>query len=162
MAGNGVAPFMTQPSRHNGLALIALFKLFKGIVLLLIGVGLLGLVDPEIATFLAPVLDVFHLHGHARLLHSLLVKVTALSSHTLGLMAYTSLLYAAILLVEGFGLWREAAWAGYMTVVSTSVFLPGEFYEVMQQVSVMHAMVFLINVAIVGYLVRRLGAQTFR
>jgi hypothetical protein len=66
----------------GGLALIALFKLVKGVVLLLVGAALLRLVDPEIATFLAPAVDLLHLHGHSRLVHSLLLKVSALSSHS--------------------------------------------------------------------------------
>jgi uncharacterized membrane protein (DUF2068 family) len=33
-------------------------------------------------------------------------------------------------LIEGCGLWLEASWAGYMAVISTSVFLPVEFDEV--------------------------------
>ena len=60
-----MAPFMTQASPRSGLALIALFTLVKGVVLLLVGAGLLRLVDPEIATFLAPAVDLLHLHGHS-------------------------------------------------------------------------------------------------
>ena len=150
---------MRKPSPHNGLAVIALFKLVKGLVLLLVGAGLLRLVDAEIATFLAPVMDLLHLHVHSRLLHFLLLKVTALSPHNVFLMAYASLLYAVLLLVEGFGLWLEASWAAYMTVISTSLFLPVELHEVVRHVTAMHVAVFLINVAIVVYLVAQLGRE---
>lgn len=159
-----MTPFLAQslaPS-HTGLTLIALFKLLKGMVLLFVGGALLGLVDPEIAAFLAPAMDVLHLHGHSRLVHSLLLKIPVVSSHTLLLMAYASLLYSVLLLVEGCGLWLEASWAGYMTVISSSVFLPVEFYDVMRQVSVLHVAMLLLNVVIVGYLVRQLGEQRLR
>ncbi|MEP7153033.1 MAG: DUF2127 domain-containing protein, partial [Nitrospira sp.] len=69
---------------------------------------------------------------------------------------------AALLFVEGFGLWIEASWAAFLTVMSTSVFLPVEFHEVMRQVSVMHVVVLCINLVIVGYLVARLGLRPFR
>ena len=157
-----MAPFMTQASPRNGLALIALFTLVKGVVLLLVGAGLLRLVDPEIATFLAPAVDLLHLHGHSRLLHSLLLKVGVLPSHTLFLMAYASLLYSVFLLIEGCGLWLEASWAGYMAVISTSVFLPVEFYDVLKQISVVHVTMLLLNVAIVGYLVAQLERRSLR
>ncbi len=162
MAGQDTMPFMTPPSPRSGLALIALFKLVKGMVLLLVGAGLLRLVDPEIATFLAPVVDLMHLHGHSRLVHSLLLKVGAFPSHTLFLMAYASLLYSVFLLIEGCGLWLEASWAGYMAVISTSVFLPVEFYEVLKQISVIHVTMLLLNVAIVGYLVAQLERRALR
>ena len=142
--------------------MIALFKLVKGVVLLLVGAALLRLVDPEIATFLAPAVDLLHLHGHSRLIHSLLLKVSALSSHSVFLMAYTSLLYSVFLLIEGCGLWLEASWAGYMAIISTSVFLPVEFYEVLKQISLMHVAMLLLNVAIVGYLVAQLERRSLQ
>lgn len=157
-------PFLAQLSApsHTGLTLIALFKLAKGMVLLLVGAAMIRLVDPEIATLLAPLMDALHLHGHSRLVHSLLLKIPVVSSHTLLLMAYASLLYSVLLLVEGCGLWLEASWAGYMTVISSSVFLPVEFYDVMRQVSVLQVVMLLLNVVIVGYLVRQLGEQRLR
>ena len=152
-----MAPFMTQASPR-----IALFTLVKGVVLLLVGAGLLRLVDPEIATFLAPAVDLLHLHGHSRLLHSLLLKVGVLPSHTLFLMAYASLLYSVFLLIEGCGLWLEASWAGHMAVISTTVFLPVEFHDVLKQISVVHVTMLLLNVAIVGYLVAQLERRSLR
>lgn len=153
---------MIKSASDSGFAVIALFTLLKGSVLLFVGAGLLRLVDAQIATFLAPVMDMFHLQVHARLIHSLLLQLTALSSHNVFLMAEASLLYAALLFVEGFGLWIEASWAAFLTVMSSSVFLPVEFYEVMRQVSVVHVVVLCINLVIVGYLVARLGLRPFR
>ena len=85
-----------------------------------------------------------------------------LPSHTLFLMAYASLLYSVFLLIEGCGLWLEASWAGYMAVISTTVFLPVEFYDVLRQISVVHVTMLLLNVAIVGYLVAQLERRSLR
>ena len=150
---------LAQSSPHHGLAVIALFKLAKGFVLLFVGAGLLRLIDPEVATFLTPVMDLLHLHGHSRIVHSILLKVTAGSVHQVVLIAYASLLYAALLMVEGFGLWLEASWAAYMTIVSSSIFLPVEFFEVIRHLSALHVAVLLINIAIVAYLVLQLGRR---
>jgi uncharacterized membrane protein (DUF2068 family) len=119
-------------------------------------------VEADTATLLAPVMDLLHLHGHSRLLHALLLKVTALSPHNVFLIASVSLLYALLLLVEGLGLWVEASWAAYMTVISTSIFLPVEFHEVIQHLSVAHVMVLLINMAIVIFLVAQLARRQMR
>jgi uncharacterized membrane protein (DUF2068 family) len=150
---------LAQSSPHNGLVVIALFKLAKGLVLLFVGAGLLRLVDPEVTTFLTPVVDLLHLHGHSRILQSLLLKITAGSVHQVVLIAYASLLYALLLMVEGFGLWLEASWAAYMTIISSSIFLPVEFFEVVRHLSVAHVAVLLINIAIVAYLVMQLGRR---
>jgi uncharacterized membrane protein (DUF2068 family) len=150
---------MRKPSPHTGLAVIAWFKLIKALVLLLVGASLLRLVDADIAAFLAPAMNVFHLHVHSRLLHSLLL-LTVLSPHHVFVMAYASLSYAALLLVEGFGLWLQASWAAYLTVISTSLFLPIEFDEVFRHASVAHVAVLLINVGIVVYLVVQLGVRS--
>jgi uncharacterized membrane protein (DUF2068 family) len=62
-------------------------------------------------------------------------------------------------MVEGFGLWLEASWAAYMTIISSSIFLPVEFFEVIQHLSALHVAVLVINIAIVAYLVMQLGRR---
>ena len=153
---------MTKHSLNSGLAVIALFKLLKGVVLLLVGARLLRLVDPEIATFLAPLTDVLHLNVHSSLIQAQVLKVSGLSLHDVFLMGYVGVCYAVLLCTEGVGLWIEVSWAAYLAVISTSIVLPAEFYEVARQGSVMHVAVLLMNLTIVGYLVARLGWRTLR
>ena len=85
------------------------------------------------------------------------LKLTALSPHNVFLMADASLLYAAFCLSKGSACGCEASWAGYMTVISTSLFLPVEFHEVIRHVTALHMAVLVINVAFVVYLVAQLG-----
>ena len=73
-----------------------------------------------------------------------------------------SLGYAGMLLVEGIGLWLEFTWAAYLTVVSTSLLLPFELYEVIEQVSILRVGVLLLNLVIVLYLVSQLRRHTLR
>ena len=49
-----------------------------------------------------------------------------------------------------------------MAVISTTVFLPVEFYDVLKQISVVHVTMLLLNVAIVGYLVAQLERRSLR
>jgi uncharacterized membrane protein (DUF2068 family) len=67
-----------------------------------------------------------------------------------------------MLLVEGVGLWLELTWAAYLTVVSTSLLLPFELYEVIERVSVLRVGVLLLNLIIVFYLVGQLKRHTLR
>jgi len=67
-----------------------------------------------------------------------------------------------MLLVEGVGLWLELTWAAYLTVVSTSLLLPFELYEVIERVSMLRLGVLLLNLIIVFYLVSQLKRHTLR
>jgi hypothetical protein len=52
---------MTTRSHHTGLAVIAVFKVVKGLLLLFLGLGVLKLVHAEIATLFSLLIEAFHL-----------------------------------------------------------------------------------------------------
>ena len=60
---------MTTRSHQTGLAAIALFKLIKGALLLLVGVGLLKLVHAEIATLFSLLLEALYFNADSRVIH---------------------------------------------------------------------------------------------
>jgi uncharacterized membrane protein (DUF2068 family) len=101
------------------------------------------------------------LNADSRLIHELVLKVDALQPHTVLLAGLISLGYAAMLLVEGIGLWLEFTWAAYLTVVSTGLLIPFELYEVYEQASMLRVGVLLLNLVIVFYLVSQLKRHTF-
>jgi uncharacterized membrane protein (DUF2068 family) len=153
---------MTRAHHNTGLAVIALFKLVKGLLLLLVGLGLLKLVHAEIATLFSLLIEALHLNADSRLIHALVLKVDALQPHSVLVAGIVSLGYAGMLLVEGIGLWLEFSWAAYLTVVSTSLLLPFELYEVIEQVSMLRVGVLLVNLAILFYLVSQLKHHALR
>lgn len=150
---------MVTPHK-NGVAFIAGLKLVKGFLLLLVGLGLLKLVHAEIATLFSLLIEALHLHADSRILHALVLKVDALQPHTVLVMGVISLGYAGLLLIEGVGLWLEVSWAAYLTVISTSLLLPFELYEVLQQVSAFRIGGLLLNLVIVVYLISQLKQHT--
>lgn len=151
-----------RTSHRPGLALIAGFKMAKGLLLLLVGVGVLELVHAEIATLFSLLLEALHLNADSRLIHALVLKVDALQPHSVLILGLVSLSYAGLLLVEGIGLWLEVSWAAYLTVISTSLLLPFECYEVFHQLSVLRIAVLLVNLIIVLYLIKQLKQHTLR
>ena len=153
---------MTARSHHTGLAVIAVFKVVKGVLLLLLGLGLLKLVHADNATLFSFLIEALHLNTDSRLIHELVLKVDALQPHGVLLAGLVSLGYAAMLLVEGIGLWLEFTWAAYLTVVSTSLLLPFELYEVIERVSMLRVGVLLLNLVIVLYLISQLRRHTLR
>ena len=65
-----------------------------------------------------------------------------------------ALLYGALELVEGVGLWKRQRWAEWLTVIATSLLVPFELYEVARNPSVLKAGGLAVNVLIVLYLIR--------
>ena len=153
---------MTTRSHHTGLAVIAVFKVVKGLLLLLVGLGLLKLMHAEISTLFSLLIEALHLNADSRFIHALVLKVDALQPNSVLLAGLISLGYAGMLLVEGIGLWMELTWAAYLTVVSTGLLLPFEIYEVVEQVSMLRIGVLLLNLVIVVYLIRQLRRHTLR
>jgi uncharacterized membrane protein (DUF2068 family) len=145
---------------HTGMVLIAGFKAVKGLLLLVVGFGLLKLVHAEVATLFSLLLEALHLNADSRILHSLVLKVDALQPHSVLMMGIVSLTYAGLVLIEGIGLWFEFPWAAYLTVVSTSLFLPFEVYEVIERVTALRIGLLLLNLAIVLYLIKQLKQHT--
>jgi uncharacterized membrane protein (DUF2068 family) len=153
---------MTRRSHHTGLAVIAVFKVVKGLLLFLLALGLLKLMHAEIATLFSLLIEALHLNADSRFIHALILKVDALQPHSVLLAGLVSLGYAGILLVEGIGLWLQFTWAAYLTVLSTSLLIPFELYEVFEQVSMLRVGVLLLNLIIVLYLIRQLKRHTLR
>lgn len=153
---------MPTHAHHTGLAAIALLKLVKGLLLLLLGLGLLKLVHAETATLFALLIEALHLNADSRLIHMLVLKVDALQPHSVLVAGLFSLGYAGLMLVEGFGLWLEYSWAAYLTVVSTSLLIPVELYELIEQVTLLRVGALLLNLIILFYLIGQLKHHTLR
>ena len=61
--------------------------------------------------------------------------------------------YALLQLLEGIGLWSLKRWGEYVAVVGTSIFIPIEVYELTKHITYVKIAAFLINVALVVYLI---------
>lgn len=157
-----MAAHTTGRRHHAGVALIAGFKFLKGTLLLVVGLGLLKLMHADIATLFSQLLENLHLNADSRALHALVLKVDALQPQNVLTVGAVSLTYAGLLLTEGVGLWFERAWAAYLTVISTSLLIPFELYEIVQRITVLRIGVLLLNLLIVLYLISQLKHHTLR
>jgi hypothetical protein len=88
---------MTTHPHQAGLAAIALFKLVKDTLLLLLGLGLLKLMHADIATLFSRLIETLHLNADSRIIHALVLKVDALQPHSVLMAGLVRLGYAGII-----------------------------------------------------------------
>jgi uncharacterized membrane protein (DUF2068 family) len=89
--------------------------------------------------------------GHVGILHTL-DHLFTLRSGTLREVGVALLAYGALEGIEAVGLWRGRRWAEYLTFIATAVLLPLEIHELLVKVSALKLIGFLINLAVVVYL----------
>jgi uncharacterized membrane protein (DUF2068 family) len=90
-------------------------------------------------------------HSSHGLLHELDNQFTTSSSH-LHLLGGVLLGYGVIEGVEAIGLWYQQRWAEYLTFLVTASLLPFEIYEIVNRTTVFKLIAFVVNVAVVVYL----------
>jgi uncharacterized membrane protein (DUF2068 family) len=90
--------------------------------------------------------------NHSKLL-GLIQHAFRLDPHTLTLLALAAGAYAVIEIIEGVGLWLLKRWGEYFAMIATSVGIPYEIYDLTAKVTVLRVVAFVINLALVIYLV---------
>jgi uncharacterized membrane protein (DUF2068 family) len=148
----------TGPRQHRdwGLLAIAIFKLFKGILLLIVGIGALSMIHKDVAETAAHWADLFRVDPDNRHLHSLLVKLGRFDARRLEEVSAGTFFYSALLLTEGTGLLLRKRWAEYFTIIVTASFIPLEIYELVKRITFTRTCLIAVNLAIVWYLVNRI------
>jgi uncharacterized membrane protein (DUF2068 family) len=145
------------------LRLIAIDRVFHFLVLGLLGIGVLAFAADraklhdrfyQIVTSLQTAIagGPVSTTGHVGIVHDL-DKLFTLSKGTLIEAGIALLCYALLEGVEAIGLWLGKRWAEYLTFIATAVLLPFEVYELHERVSPLKVIGFLINLAVVVYLI---------
>jgi uncharacterized membrane protein (DUF2068 family) len=137
----------------RGLSLIAAFKLFKGFALLAVAIGALKLLHKDVASEVERWINYLRVDPHNHLIDKLLAKLGLLDDRKLKELSVGTFFYSALLLTEGVGLALRKRWAEYLTIVSTASLLPLEVLEIARRVNFARIALFLVNVAVVVYLI---------
>jgi uncharacterized membrane protein (DUF2068 family) len=146
--------------RAGVLRLIAAFKLLKGVLLVILGVATISLRHRDVTAILGTWVDQLHLDPGGRLVHGLLAHAADLHARRLVAIGAGMLVYATLLLTEGFGLLLRRRWAEYLTVVATGALVPLELYEIARHHTWTRLAVLVVNLVIVWYLLIRIRERT--
>jgi uncharacterized membrane protein (DUF2068 family) len=141
------------------LILIGLFKLFKALLLIAVGIGSIKLLHKDLGTTVMHWIEVLRVDPDNRLIHRILVRIFRVTPKQLKELSVGTFLYAAVFLTEGTGLLLRKHWAEYFTIISTGLFIPLEIYELARHFTMVKLAVTLINVLIVWYLVARVRSR---
>lgn len=98
----------------------------------------------------------FHLDPDAHYPRMLLDDATLLANGNLRQAVLWVWLYASIRLLEGYGLWKDRAWAEWLASLSGAVYLPLELSHFVKHTTAINGIVLIGNVSVVAYMVVRL------
>jgi uncharacterized membrane protein (DUF2068 family) len=145
--------------RLDGDRIVAIYQLLKALLLLASGYGVYRLLDARLAARVAHWSGTLTDQRERRLLQEGMHWFGGLGARAVHGFLWITLLYAALAVLEGLGLWWHRRWAEWLTVIASSLLIP---FEVAQLLS--HPRhntgwvlaVLFINVIIVVYLGTRL------
>ncbi len=139
---------------------ITIERFVKGTVLVLGGIAILALSGTD--SFHNVVLraqEELNLnpgqHLWQRLYEQLVVRFGSASARTRDALGAGAIIYGLLEIVEGLGLLWRRRWAEYLVLIATSAFLPVEVDELVRHPTPVKGIAFVVNIAIVVYLVWR-------
>ena len=140
-------------SRNKGLLAIALFKWFKGALLVALSFGILKLLHRDLGVVVEGFANNLRVDPSNRYLGALLAKLSLLDDKKLEALTGLTFAYSALFLTEGTGLFFEKRWAEYLTIIATASFIPIELYELFKNSSAVRFLLLALNAGIVVFLI---------
>jgi uncharacterized membrane protein (DUF2068 family) len=157
MARRGTTRKFSGGGKHRGnrgIRLVALLEAAKGAVVICAGFGLMALIHRDVQAVAEDVVRHLHVNPAMHFPRIFLDAAAAASDARLWAMAIAAMLYAIVRFTEACGLWREQAWAEWFGIISGALYLPLEVYELTVNVSPIKLSVLLVNLVVVGWLIR--------
>jgi len=142
---------MTPGRGVAGLRTVASFEAAKGLLVLAAGLGLLSLVHQNVQQVAEALVRHLHMNPARHYPRVFLEAAAHVTDARLWWLASGAVAYAAVRAVEAYGLWHARDWAEWFAILSGSLYLPIEAYELAHRPSVPKAVVLLVNLGIVGY-----------
>lgn len=151
-----------KSSQERLLRLIALFKFLKTALLIALCVGVFKMVHRDIGEVAERWVEVLRLNPGNHFVDAALSRIANLSPAQIKKLGLGGLVYAALFLVEGTGLWLLKPWGEWVTVIITGTGVPLEIYEIHRHPTGVKVVALVINVAIVAYLLYRIRSRRKR
>jgi uncharacterized membrane protein (DUF2068 family) len=139
--------------RHAGLKVIGAMKLFSGATALAVGLGVFHFLGHDPGPKAERIIIHLGLDPNNHIIHGVISWITGIDRTHLRALEVGTFFYAALHTVEGIGLILGYHWAEYLVIVATGSLIPFEIYEITRKLSLVRVAIFVVNVAILIYLV---------
>ena len=136
--------------------LIGAGKIFYGLLLLGVGVGVFNLIGKNLSVELWQWTEYWNIDFHNHYIQFLFRKANEMDGHKLLFLATMTFGYAALFFIEGIGLILGKYWAKWLVILVTGSFIPGELYHLVRQFDWVDFVLLLLNLACVIYLIWRI------
>jgi uncharacterized membrane protein (DUF2068 family) len=137
----------------KAIRVIAVYEVFKGAIVLVAGVGLLTLLHKNIQDFAEDIVFGLHLDPESHYPQLFIETLGKLDATKIKYIFLFTVFYAIVRFAEAYGLWYLRAWAEWFAIISGAAYLPIEIYEIFKKPTVFRFSIFLLNLAIVLYLI---------
>ena len=141
---------MTSPRLHESIRAIAVFEAIKGALVLAAGFGLLSLLHRDAHRIACEFISRAHLSPVQKYPKIFIDLADHITDSRLWFFAILALIYSIFRFVEGYGLWKERVWGEWLAVLSGTIYLPIEIYEVCVKVSVVSVFALVANIVVVS------------
>ncbi len=138
--------------RPLGLVAIVLYKSFAALLLMVTSIALL--LTLKNYQILEAFSENYVLEGKSIIIDWLLKKVVNLNPRTLAFSGIGTGIYAIVTAIEAVGLWYEKRWAHVLVLGLVGISILPEIYELIRGISPIKTLVFVLNLAVFGYLFR--------
>jgi uncharacterized membrane protein (DUF2068 family) len=146
-----VQPLLQSPKM---LPAIGVFKLVKVVLLILTGLAARRLLHtPNVEEALVRFTTRWRFDPTDERVAWVLTHISNISPKTLRTLQIGTFIYAGLYGIEGVGLLLRLAWAEWMTTITTGGLIPLEIVEIARRTTALRIGLFVVNVAILIYLV---------
>jgi len=143
----------SQKNIARGVRTVALFEGFKGALVFIAGFGLLSLVHRDVQATAEHIVRHLHLNPARHYPRIFIEAAGNINDTELRSLAALACVYGVVRFIEAYGLWHKRVWAEWFAIISGSIYLPIEAYEIFEHVTWTRMIILLVNAFIVGYLV---------
>jgi uncharacterized membrane protein (DUF2068 family) len=135
------------------LKVVAGLKILKSVALFGLSLGVFDLIHKDLTEIARHFVQIARISPENHYVGLMLEKLGLVKPEELRRIGELSALYACILMTEGLGLWFGAAWAEYVVVISSGVFVPEELLATWRHFSWLKLGVLILNAVILVYVV---------
>lgn len=143
-----------RASSEAFLRFIIIEKAFLGVLFVSLSIGVLGLIDKDLVVLGRQLVAMFNLDTDNAYITLALNKLGLVDNKVILGLSIGGFTYAALNLVEAYGLHKRLRWAEWLTVLATGILIPFELYELWHRFTPVRVGVLVLNVAIVIYLAK--------